>query len=268
MNKVKTAIENLASRLAAAYRGRVAPADLLPHLPISLDMAVQYLEEMTDGSVVIESEVDGLRYFEFPEFLDGEPISIEREDCLVCHEKASGDTAAQLCSSCSDIFSEELYSLAEATAWPAEAVGDHEIVFITAAARGPISVASVSGKSRLTLKQLKERLKDLARRKFARPIIDEVHGVLTYEFPKVPYTKIAFEKNDRFIRAHPSSLKEEVEVKLIRSLTAIAVILASCIVLGLFRVPYPFLLAGGFVAASLICLRVFSKKSRVSPEQI
>lgn len=268
MNKVKTAIENLASRLAAAYLGRVAPADLLPHLPISLAMAVRHLEEMTDGSVVVQTEVDGLRYFEFPEFLDAEPVALDREDCLVCHEKASADSAAQLCSNCGDIFSEELYELAESTAWPADAVGDHEIVFITAAARGPISVASVCGRSRLTLKQLKERLKALARGKFARPIVDEMHGVLTYEFPKVPYRKAAFEKNDRFIRAHPSSLKEEVEIKLIRSLTAIAAVLASCIVLGFFRVPYPILLAGGFVAALLICLRVFSKKSRVSPEQI
>ena len=120
----------------------------------------------------------------------------------------------------------------------------------------------------MTLKRVKEELKAMAKRKFARAVINEDDGILSYEFPKIEYDERAFQRNDRFIRRHPSSLKEEVEIRIIKSLTAVAIIIGLCMVGAIFRFPFALLLLAGSIASAVATASIFLKKQRVMPAQL
>lgn len=268
MSKLKTTIENLASRLAASKSGRITPNDLLPFLPVSLGIAEEHLGEMVDGTVVLETEVDGFQTFEFPEFLGHSAAPLSQGDCFACRADLSPAHAGLLCSTCEQTLHGELRELAETTAWPARGVTDHELVYITSSAKGPIRVASVAGRSRMTLRKIKEELKKLALAHQARAVMNEQHGVLTYELPPVDYPKDAFSRNDRFIRSHPSSLKDEIELKLFRWLSILAIIIVAAFVLGFFHIPRPILIVGIVLGAAISGAVVFGRRHRVVPEPL
>lgn len=268
MSKLKTTIENLASRLAASKSGRITPNDLLPFLPVSLGIAEQHLGEMVDGTVVLETEVNGFKTFEFPEFLGRPPEPLVQGDCFACRADLSPAHTGLLCSNCEETLYRELHELAETTAWPSRGVKDHEILYITSSARGPIRVASVAGRSRMTLRKIKEELKRLALRHQARAVMNEEQGILTYELPPVDYPKDAFNRNDRFIRSHPSSLKEEFELKLFRWLSLLALMIVAAFVLGFFHVPRPLLIAGIVLGAAIGGAVVFGRRRQVIPEPL
>lgn len=268
MSKLKATVENLASRIAATKRGRITPNDLLPYLPISLELLEDHLQDMVDGSVVIEGESGKFKTYEFPEFFDKADPNGKDGSCLACHTDLPDGDQPGLCSPCERALHEEMFDLAESTAWPAPAVKEHEIAFITSSVRGAITVAAVAGQSRMTLRRLKEELKRLAKKRYAHAVVDEERGVLSYEFPPIEYDKPRFQENDYFIRSHPSSVKDEVEVKIIKSLVALTVILVACIVLGFFHFPFPLVVLAGLVAAGLATVKIFVSKARVTPEQI
>ncbi|HUT25160.1 MAG TPA: hypothetical protein VM492_12515 [Sumerlaeia bacterium] len=269
MSALKATLENLAERVAASEGGRITPNDLVPYLPVSLELIEQHLDEMVDGSVVVSHTDEGVKTYEFPELLDAGPRSMERGTCIHCGAEASSEEAMCLCYACHNDLGQELMRLAESTAWPADAVWEHELLFITSTARGPIRIADVAGRSRLTLSQVKQRLRELATRGYARAVIDEEHGVLTYEFPPITYRRAAYRRHDAFIRLHPSSLKDEWEVRIVKSLLALVAIVVVCFVLTFVaRISPPVLILGGAVVAGFSLWRILTKKTRIEPERI
>jgi len=184
VGRLKPTLENLALRLAAAKGGRVRPNDLAPYLPVSLETIETHLNEMVDDSVVFETEIDEARTYEFPELLDAPKRPMRKDQCLSCDATLGQGASAHLCPTCADRIGRELMTQAETDAWPAQAVWQHEILFITASASGPIRIAEVAGRSRMPLKRVKARLAEMAAKKWARQVIDGNHGVLTYELPK------------------------------------------------------------------------------------
>lgn len=268
MDRLQPTLENLALRLAAEKGGRVSPNDLAPYLPVSLEVIGRRLDEMVDDSVVFVAEKNGVKVYEFPELLDAPARAMKKDLCLSCDVKLGKGAITQLCTPCAEQIGRELQTLAEANAWPAQAVWQHEILYITSSAIGPIRLADVAGRSRLPLKRVRERLAEMAANGWAREILDERHGVLTYEFPKVTYQRKAFERHDAFIRTHPSSLKDEMAEKTVKALVMTLVIIGICLGLALCRMPFPTVILGGLIAIGVTVFRIFTHRSKVEPEQI
>ena len=268
MNILKPILENLAERLAAERGGRITPNDLVPYVPVSLSMIESHLAEMADGCVVIAGEDDGVRTYTFPELVEAGTSHTETGLCVYCGHKSTDDKALGMCWSCLDHLGKELLTLAGMSAWPAEAVWQHELLFITSTAEGPIRIADVAGRSRLTLSQVKQKLKELAVSGYARAVLDSERGFLTYQFPPIVYPPESYQRNDAFIRLHPSSLQDEWEVRIIKSLMAIVVIFAICFGLAFMRIPLSLLVLAGGLASALSVWRIVHKRRRVEPGQL
>jgi hypothetical protein len=267
MNKLKATTENLTSRIAAARSGRVKPADLLPWLPISLEMAEEHLRDMVDGSVVIETRAGGFLTFEFPEFLGREPCEIDLSGGLFTSR--SDKASVPQWHGSNPELQRELMGLAETNAWPSLAVREHEIISITAGKEGPIRVASVAGRSRLTLSRLQEDLKRLTSAGYIKAVLNEDQGILTYEFPLTHYNRDWYQRNDAFIRRHPSSHKDEVEIKMIRSLKAVMVIMILCFIAAIiFHLPFLILIVMSLTISAIRVIQIFNHKVQGTPEKL
>ncbi len=262
---LRATLENLAEHIAAARGGRVRANDLLPYLPVSLSMVQRHLDEMVDGSVVTEERLDGIKTYLFSEMLDSAPKPMPVGVCMYCGSEAPVAKAMQLCYACNDELCRELLRLAETTAWPSEAVWQHELVYLTASASGQgRGVAEVSGRSRMTLKTVKSRLEELAAAGFARQELDDAHGVVRYALPPLEYRREAFERHDEFIHMHPSSLKDELEIQIIKSLGACIGIVFLCFLGSLVaRIPFPILIVGGVVLGFFVCRRIFRQTTPI-----
>lgn len=271
----KTAVENISARIAATNSGRVTPNDLAPYLPVSLGLIESRMRDMVDGSTVLEPEKEGFLYFDYPEFYDSPQCSLERSDCWVCHaeqretERFQGnDLIPGFCAACSKELSAELLELAETTGWPADAIKEHEMLYITSSADAPVRLAAVAGKSRLTLGKVKQLLIDMSKRRWVKMIVSQELGGMGFAFPKVSYPKADFKQNQLFIRKHPASMKDEVEIRLIRALSGVAVILVLCIVGAIFHIPFPILILTGGLASGFYVWKTFSRKVPLAPDRI
>jgi hypothetical protein len=272
---LKTAVENVSARVAAAKSGRVTPNDLAPYLPLSLELIETRMREMVDGSTVLEPGDSDFLCFDYPEFYDSPQRELERSDCWICHaeerekDRFDGpDTLPGFCSACSNDLSKEAMDLAETTAWPSAALKEHELLYITSSANEPVRLAAVAGKSRLTLGKVKQQLIEMSHRKWVKMILSEELGGMGFEFPKIHYSKSDFKQNQAFMRKHPSSMKDEVEVRLIKSLTGVAVILLLCIVGAIFHVPFPLIILSGVIASAIYVWKVISKRIPMAPDRI
>lgn len=269
MGILKTTMENLAERIAASQGGRITANDLIPYLPVSLSIIEKHLDEMVDDCVFFSAVRDGIKTYEFAELIDAEPRPMPKGVCIHCGDDAPVDEGMSLCYACHDGLGRDLLKLAESTAWPAEAIWQHELLYIMSTADGPIRIADVAGRSRLTLSQVKTRLAELARRGFARQVMDYRNKTATYEMPPIHYRRAAYRRQDKFIRLHPSSLKDEWEVKIVKSLVVLVAALLACFVLRfLIRWPLPILLAGGAAVAAALVGRIVLHKTDVEPGQI
>ena len=71
-----------------------------------------------------------------------------------------------------------------------------------------------------------------------------------------------------FIRRHPSSLKDEMEVKMVKALVAlIGIVLACFLVARAFQVAFPLILLGGFVGGGIAAWKIFTRAQPVVPLQ-
>ena len=269
MNILKAVIENLAERLAAAKNGRIVTADLLPYLPISLGIVEKHLDEMVDNTVVFSQRHDGFKVYEFSELLGAEPQVLPEGICIYSGQEFDKSLGGCLSPETWNVLKGELLDLAEGNAWPASAVWQHEILYITATAKGPTRIADIAGRSRLTLKQVKEKLRELTHVGVATQNLDYETNRATYEFPDFHYPRKYFLKNDQFIRQHPSSFKDELEVKLVKSLSSVTIVALSCFLLTfILRGAFVPLVFAGSCVSVFIVWRIFTKKSRVEPGRI
>ena len=164
MALIKAVIENLAERVAASKGGVVTLNDLMPYLPVSLDILEQHMNEMIDETIVYSERRDGLLVYVFQELLDADPQPLLDGVCVYSGKEFSASAQQVISPETEWQMREELLAQANANAWPAEAVWQHEILFIASGARRHVGVAEIAGRSRLMFKQVKERLIDLAKR--------------------------------------------------------------------------------------------------------
>ncbi len=216
MSILKRTVENLAARLAVARGGRVMANHLMPYLPVSLDLIERILDALADGSVLTSRREDDWQIYEFPELLDAPAAAPQKNVCVACGNPELLAGKSPLCDTCMRELEAELTELAKREDWPAEAVWEHELLCAASRQSGPLRVASLAGFTRLSLSQLKERLKNLAARGHARCVVDFEKKSAHYEFPPLTYPRDAWLRHDRFICSHPASRKCEFEIKIMK----------------------------------------------------
>lgn len=231
------AVENLAYQVAARQEGRILPVQLAPYLPMSLRLIRACLDNMVDEQAVLRDEVDGLPGYRFTTGPGAAGEATGLTECVSCKDGSRLDEIP-LCPACLSRLNQELAKLADQNGWPAEAVYEHEILFLGAEAEHPLEASELAARSRYTLKQMRQKLKNLTLAEFIRQDLDEERGAVVCHLPPLTYSRAAFERNRQTIRRHPASLREEVELRLVRILLALAALLAGLFLLR-FIAPLP-----------------------------
>ncbi|WP_309380760.1 hypothetical protein [Cerasicoccus frondis] len=259
-------VENLAERIAARNSGWVTANELLAYLPVSLEMVSEVMDGMVDRQVVFHGGIDGLNVYEFFELIgekSDEPIGgkdiYTGEKLDDEHEIFSPETRNRL--------ETEIRERAQVDAWPANAVWQHELLYVTAATKGPVRLAEVAGHSRLMLSQVKAKLKELAKGKYCA--LEEVDGHYSYRFPYMEYSPEAFRRHDQAIRRYPSSRRDEFEVKVMKLLLSwIAIAVGSLVAAFILRIHFFFLLLLGVAVAGAATWKILTAQDIIAPKPL
>lgn len=254
-------VENLAVRVAARNGGRITANHLAPYLPLSLGLIRDSLDHMVDGHSVLSANTGAFPAWEFPT-VTADPAGdgpLQVETCLGCTERpAAGDDV--LCRDCATALETELARLADRTPWPAEAIYEHEILYLAGQGSNPHYAPDLASRSRYTLKRLRDKLKKMTLRGYVAQKLDEAKASIAYTFPPVPYPRERYAKNLAVIRRFPASAAEEMEMRLTRIFLAVAVFLAGLFVLGFLHVPPVALVGLGVLGIPAIALWIWTRR--------
>ena len=260
-------VENLAYQMAQRYGGAITVNHLAPHLPLSLSLIRSCLDNMVDGHSVMASEQDGFPIYEFTQTKKSntEPHEVDAQSCLSCTINAPSGGQI-LCKECLDALEKELTRIAESTGWPAKAVYEHEILYIAAQQSGPQNAADLAGYSRYTLKRMQKKLKAMALEKYLTLNLDKTAATIFYQFPKISYSKKAYQRNMEVICRYPASVAEDMELKIIRIILYLAGMLLAVFVLALLRIPLPILVICFVIIAPIVAFKIWRHKDRPPDE--
>lgn len=255
--------ENLAQQLSAAQGGIVHPAQILPYLPLSLSLIEQVLDGLAESDRVEKQTIDGLVAYVFKESLNKPPHTFAPGLCVYSNEVLDRDQYTVISADIRAKIEAELSLTASHDIWPAEAVWEHELIYLAQNLNAPISTSGIAGHSRLPFKKVEAHLAHLK----ARGAIDFNADLNAWEAPPMRYPKAAYLRNDAYIRQFPGALKEEFEIRLIKSLSFALVVLLFCWVCALTaRFPFPIVLFGGSLLAILVFLKIFSAPPKPIPD--
>lgn len=258
-------VENLACRIARYRQGRIVPGQLLPFLPMSLDLIRNCLDHMVDGNSVLREDDGPLTSYMFTAYTDSaarEEQTLQTDSCVSCSRDLAQGGAQILCDACQQTLKTELTRLADSTGWPAQAVYEHEIFYLASRIEGHVHPADLAGKSRYTLKNMKSKLERISLDRYSEQKLDPAQGTLYYEFPEIAYPKDLFLRNMGLIRSYPESAREEIELKVTRILIVLALILIGCFVLAIFLIPFPICILIFIVAGSAAAFAIWSSREK------
>ena len=260
-------VENLASRVAERSGGRITANHLAPYLPMSLGLIKSCLDNMADGSAVLSEQIENGTEYEFTALRDTpvKPGPLAADTCISCAADLAGLSTRVICGNCMQSLKTELNTLAETTGWPAQAVYEHEILHIAANSDAPLHADLLATHSRYTLRNMRRKLDKMSLNGFVRQELDTDNGLIVYQFPAIQYSKEFYRANVSVIRSYPASVMEEVELKLVRILLALAAMVLVVFVLAFLHVPPLFLLLGFAVAAPVTSVMIW--RHRDAPEQ-
>ena len=257
-------IENLACRIAELKSGIVSANDLIPYLPLSWSIIDNTLKNMIDGISVISDTKAGFPVYKF--------ISIEKRglvngkvtlnSCVGCDKDLKHKGHDLICEECRKTINNELEKLAKQIAWPAEAVYEHEIIYLASKLGTPISPAILAGHSRYTLRNMRRKLQHL-QEKGALHIQDNLHtGAESIIFPEVDYPRNMYKRNISVICSFPASLQEEVEMRIVKIIYTLAIlgifVFTSAILLGL---PFPIMITSFAILAPITAIYIWKHKT-------
>ncbi|MHC4202076.1 MAG: hypothetical protein ACYSU0_18960 [Planctomycetota bacterium] len=264
-------VENLACRVAERLQGRITPNHLVPYVPMSLALIKRALESMVDGSSVLSEERDGAAEFVFTAYQDkpehdGAKERLSFELCVSCGRELVEGRDDSLCTSCGGGMASELTELAETTGWPAQAVYEHELLYLAAGHDGPVRAEDLAGRSQYTLRNTRRKLDRLSLDGFVRQELDSEAGAVTYRFPKIDYPKDRYRRNMAVVRSHPASVTEEVELKVVRIAIVLGLmVLAAFVAMFAFHLYFPAVVGVLLVAAPVTSVLIWKHRSR--PEE-
>ncbi len=255
--------ENLAEQLSAAQGGIVHPAQLLPFLPLSLRLIEQTLDELATSDRVEKQTTGGLTTYVFKESVDRPPHKFAPTHCIYSNEPLDGDEFAVITPQCRQQIEAELAQLAQNDAWPAEAIREHELVYLANNLPSPVSTSNIAGHSRLPFKKVERYLANLRACGAIRPQSE----LNSWELPPLRYPKPAYQRNDTFIRQFPGAVREELEVRVIEGLSIALIILLFCFILAVTaKLPFPLILFGGPAVSAIVFFRIFKAAPKPIPE--
>lgn len=254
-------IENLACREAARHGGRVTPAHLLPHLPISLGLVKGVLDATAEDENVTRCFDAGIVAYEWGAYRNGAadaPRVESQTECVACN--AAAPEEHPLCQACTELLQRELTELANRTGWPAEAVTEHELIY-RAAEGGATEWApdALAGRTSFTLRNLRSRLKALAKQQYIAETITA--KTPHFRFPANHYERAAYDRNMQAIRRYPSARLQDMEQRLVRILAALAYGILGMLILALCRIPLPLLLPIFLIYAIVASIKLWYQRA-------
>lgn len=254
--------ENLAEQLSASQGGIVHAAQLLPYLPVSLTLIETTLEELSASPQVVKQVNDGLTAYLFKESIDQAPHKFAPTHCIYSNEALDGHEFSVIAPEIRKQVEAELAELAAGDVWPAEAVWEHELIYLANNLTAPVTASKIAGHSRLSFKKVEQRLAELK----ARGIIQCERKLSSWELPPMRYPRPPYKRHDQFIRQFPGALQEETELRLLKALGYSLVILLLCFALAVTaRVPFPFVLFGGLGIAAIVFIKTFRAPPKPLP---
>ena len=255
--------ENLAEQLSAAQGGIVHPAQLLPYLPLSLELIEHTLDELATSDRVEKQKQNGLVVYIFKESLNKAPHHFDPRRCVYSDESLDDNAFTAIAPGVRKKIEAELANLAANHTWPAQAVWEHELIYLAENLPNPVSTSSIAGHSRLPFKRAEVHLNELKRRG-ALQFDSELN---TWELPPLRYPRTVYSRNDSYIRQFPGAIKEEDEVRLIKGLSfALAILLLSLMLAVVARLPFPFVFFGGMLVAFFAFLKILKAPPQPIPE--
>jgi hypothetical protein len=257
-------IENVACRAAQNTGGSITPHHVLPYLPISLGIVEACLAQMVDGKAITSSVVDGFTTYSFAAYRKETPGNtadrLSFETCVACDADFSSASEKAICDACSSHMRTELNTLAAQTAWPMQAVYEHEILYNAAKAANPLHPAQLAASSRFTLRSMRRKLDHLMQNRFARKEQVTDGDVATYAFPAVPYPRDHYRANMDIILSYPASITEEVQAKFARILITLGCMLLLMFGLAFYGIPFPTLVILFLAAAPVTAISIWRHK--------
>ncbi len=254
--------ENLAEQLSAAQGGIVHPAQLLPYLPISLRLIEATLDELSASDRVNQQSEDGLTSYLFKESIDQAPRKFAPTHCIYSNEVLDGHEFTVITPDIQTQIKAELEQLAGGDVWPADAVWEHELIYLVNNLADPVTASKIAGHSRLSFKKVEQRLAELKE----RGAILYSPELGTWELPPMRYPRPPYKRNDAYIRQFPGALQEETEVRLLKGLSISLFILLLCFALAITaKIAFPVVLFGGIIAAALVFLKIFRAPPKPLP---
>ena len=256
--------ENLAEQLSATQAGVIHPAQLLPYLPLSLDLAAQTLDALAESARVEKStSKDGSTAYIFKESANESPRKFSPRQCVYSKELLDDHEYSVLSPEVGKQVKAELSLLASNDIWPAQAVWEHELLFLTENLPAPTSTSAIAGHSRLPFKKVEQRLNEL----LDRGVLSLDKELNAWETPPMRYPKRAYDRNDQYIRQFPGAIREELEVRLVRGLSISLIILLACLILAVVaKIPFIVLLFSGLITAILVFVKIIKAHPKALPE--
>ncbi|MGJ8650013.1 MAG: hypothetical protein ACSHX4_06615 [Opitutaceae bacterium] len=254
--------ENLAEQLSASQGGVVHPTQLLPYLPVSIGLIEQTLDELAESDRVQKETQNGLTTYLFVESLNKPAQKFAPRHCVYSNEPLDDFEYTVLSPETRQKIETELAHTAEHDIWPAEAVWQHELIYLANNLPAPASTSDIAGHSRISFKKVEKRLTEL-----------KDHGILNYSMeinawtlPPLRYPTPVYKRNDLFIRQFPGALQEEVEVRLLKGLSMSLLILIFCFLLAVTaRIPFPLVFFGGLAVAAISFFRILKAPPKPLP---
>ncbi len=255
--------ENLAEQIAATQAGRVHPVQLIPFLPMSLELIEKTLDGMLISDRIEKDRVDGLVCYTFLEYLDRPVTTFKPRTGVYSDDPLEAAKFSAVSAEVQQRIEGELGALAAADPWPADAIWEHELIFLIQNLPAPVQLSSIAGHSRLPFKKVEEKLKVLQKIGAVQFSLE----TMTYNLPPLEYPKAAYRRHEEFIRRFPGARKEEDEVRLVKGLLGAFVILGICGLLAITaKIPFPLLFVGGLIAAGINFLRIFKAGPKPLPK--
>jgi len=257
-------MENTACRVAQLRAGRLSPHHVMPYLPVSLEMLCDCLNGMADGAAVVAESTDGVVEYVFSAYAD-QPAGrgvLAVSSCVGCSAELDMDGEI-LCGACADGFRRELSALAEKTAWPAQAVYEHEILYLAAEQDEPVAAETLAGASRHTLRSMKKKLARMAESRFLKTEPGDKPGTVRYGFPSLIYPQNLYRKNQSVIRSYPASVMEDMEQRMVRILFVLGCIFIVMLALAFWGIPFPLLVPAFLVVAPITAFIIWRRKDKI-----
>jgi hypothetical protein len=261
-------VENLAVRIAERQSGKIAANDLMPYLPVSLAVIQSCLDDMVDQSAVLSDATQHVTEYQFVAYAETPPKKgpLRLPTCVACDCDLPAK-GATFCPACFKQLKAELTKLADANGWPAEAVYEHEILYLAASREGLVHAEELAGRSRLTLRNMRKKLDTMSAAGHLQKVFDEKTGTVAYSFPAVAYPKANFRDNMAVIRSYPASAMEEVQIRLAQILFALGFeVLLVFAAAFLLRFPFPILMILLLVAAPITAILIWRHRTHTSDE--